>query len=192
MSTLPIVHTVTFPVGTWIRPGDVDLLAVPAIQNLVAVTDENPERQIFGMILDGETDNLHIREGRGHNISVFHGIIFDPDAREIYGLPVVGDETYHFTVQIVAGKTNDEGVFTPTGNLGQGRIAVVTTGDTIASEFEQVIQHAHPHIHRDYLQSFNALYARVAALEAHHPASPSGSSDSDSSDDDSDSNGETT
>ena len=179
--SVTIDHTFEWPVGQWRGKGDWNLLATPAVRNIVTDTTHS-ERKITSIYLLGHHNRLDITSASTHGMAthIVHGICVDPD--QIYGEPYVAGESYDFAVTVASGSEIDD-VWT-VHNIATGHIRITTTGVTDASEQDKITQHNHPHTHLEFRRAFNNVYARLTALEAHHPAPPSGSSDSDSDDSD--------
>ena len=168
-----IDHIFTWPVGQWRGKGHWNLLDTPAVRNIVADATHS-ERKIFGIDLISDHNRLDITHGatQSNVLHIVHGICVESD--QIYGMPFVADESYQFAVNVSSGTTVD-GEWRE-HNYATGHIQITTTGVTTASEQDKIVQHDHPHAHRDYLQTFNMIIARLAALEAHHPP-PAGDDD---------------
>lgn len=186
---LTIAHTFTWPVGQWRGKGDWDLLDTPAVRNIV--TDEtHSERKVNSIYLLGPHNRLDITSASTHGMAthIVHGICVDPD--QIYGAPFVAGESYDFAITVASGSTID-GVWT-IHNIATGHIRIVTTGVTDASEQDKITQHNHPHDHRDYLQTFNTIFARLDRLTPNLPAGSHTPAPSDGDDSTDDSSGSST
>ena len=176
-----IDHTFEWPVGQWRGRDDWNLLDTPAVKAIVTDATHS-ERKIVGLWLIGSHNRFDITGGvsLATVVHIVHGICVEHD--RIYGEPYVAGESYQFAVQVASGSEIDgQWVI---HNLATGHIQINTTGITDASEQDKITQHNHPHTHLEFRRAFDDVYRRLTALEAHHPAPPSGSSDSDSDDSD--------
>ena len=181
---MPSVHTIEVPVGRYYAPDEIDPLSYPAIANIVTCAEGHTERKIRSLRMQTAHSHLNVQKGGRPNFyEITDGFVVDEE-NHIYGFPIVADASYACGIQLACGHTPEGGEFI-THNIASGVFTVATTGTTIASEIERILQHSHPHRHRDTLAAFNDIYRRLTALEAHHPAGPSGSSDGDSDTEDS-------